>query len=66
MSDHNRNGLIDWALKLYIVLAFVFIFAPIAASFVWATWPPAVTGASPATTCVPCTPCFSSPLPGTT
>ncbi|TPL71372.1 ABC transporter permease [Mesorhizobium sp. B2-3-15] len=35
MNDFNRNPLIDWALKLYIVLAFAFIFAPIAASFVF-------------------------------
>ena len=35
MSDHNRNRLIDGVLKLYIVLAFAFIFAPIAASFVF-------------------------------
>ena len=35
MSDHNRNRLIDGALKLYIVVAFIFIFAPIAASFVF-------------------------------
>lgn len=31
----NRNRLIDWALKLYILLSFAFIFAPIAASFVF-------------------------------
>ena len=35
MSDFNRNPLIDWALKLYIALSFAFIFAPIAASFVF-------------------------------
>jgi spermidine/putrescine transport system permease protein len=35
MSGYNRNPLIDWALKLYIVLSFAFIFAPIAASFVF-------------------------------
>lgn len=35
MSDFNRNPWIDWALKLYILLSFAFIFAPIAASFVF-------------------------------
>ncbi|MBS3648483.1 ABC transporter permease [Pseudaminobacter sp. 19-2017] len=35
MSDFNRSRLIDWALRLYILLAFAFIFAPIAASFVF-------------------------------
>lgn len=35
MNDFNRNRLIDWALKIYIVLSFGFIFAPIAASFVF-------------------------------
>lgn len=35
MNDFNRNRLIDWALKLYVLLAFSFIFAPIAASFVF-------------------------------
>ncbi|WP_315928907.1 ABC transporter permease [Mesorhizobium sp. SP-1A] len=35
MNDFNRNRLIDWALKLYIILSFCFIFAPIAASFVF-------------------------------
>jgi len=35
MNDFNRNRLIDWALKLYVLLAFAFIFAPIAASFVF-------------------------------
>jgi len=35
MNDFNRSRLIDWALKLYIVLSFGFIFAPIAASFVF-------------------------------
>jgi spermidine/putrescine transport system permease protein len=32
---HNRNLAIDWALKAYIALALAFIFAPIAASFVF-------------------------------
>lgn len=32
---HNRNLAIDWALKAYILLALAFIFAPIAASFVF-------------------------------
>ena len=35
MNDFNRNRIVDWALKLYILLAFGFIFAPIAASFVF-------------------------------
>lgn len=35
MNDFNRNRSIDWALKLYLLLAFGFIFAPIAASFVF-------------------------------
>jgi spermidine/putrescine transport system permease protein len=35
MSDFNRSRPIDWALKLYLLLAFAFIFAPIAASFVF-------------------------------
>lgn len=32
---HNRNIAIDWALNTYIALALAFIFAPIAASFVF-------------------------------
>lgn len=35
MNTFNSNRLIDWALKLYVLLAFTFIFAPIAASFVF-------------------------------
>ncbi|OYR22734.1 ABC transporter permease [Brucella pseudogrignonensis] len=35
MNTINSNRLIDWALKLYVLLAFAFIFAPIAASFVF-------------------------------
>jgi spermidine/putrescine transport system permease protein len=35
MNDFNRNPLIDWALKLYVLLSFGFVFAPIAASFVF-------------------------------
>ena len=35
MNDFNRNSAVDWALKLYILLSFCFIFAPIAASFVF-------------------------------
>lgn len=35
MNTLNSNRLIDWALKLYVLLAFAFIFAPIAASFVF-------------------------------
>ena len=31
----NRNPAIDWALRLYVLLAFGFIFAPILASFVF-------------------------------
>lgn len=34
-SDINRNAMVDLALKAYIVLAFAFVFAPIAASFVF-------------------------------
>ncbi|GAB4292505.1 MAG: hypothetical protein Kow0058_11090 [Roseovarius sp.] len=33
--DINRNRAIDWALRLYVLLAFAFVFAPIAASFVF-------------------------------
>jgi spermidine/putrescine transport system permease protein len=35
MTYLNRSWLVDWALRLYIVLSFAFIFAPIAASFVF-------------------------------
>ena len=35
MNTFNSKRLIDWALKLYVLLAFAFIFAPIAASFVF-------------------------------
>lgn len=35
MNDFNSNRLIDGALKLYVLLAFAFLFAPIAASFVF-------------------------------
>jgi spermidine/putrescine transport system permease protein len=35
MNDFNRNRAVDWTLKLYILLSFGFIFAPIAASFVF-------------------------------
>lgn len=35
MSDFNRKPAIDWALKAYIILVLAFIFAPIAASFVF-------------------------------
>lgn len=31
----NRNRLIDWVLKLYLLLVFAFVFAPIGASFVF-------------------------------
>jgi spermidine/putrescine transport system permease protein len=34
-EDINRSKPVDWALKLYIVLAYTFVFAPIAASFVF-------------------------------
>jgi spermidine/putrescine transport system permease protein len=34
-TDLNRNRAIDWALMAYIVLAYAFVFAPIAASFVF-------------------------------
>ncbi|KQZ99826.1 polyamine ABC transporter permease [Mesorhizobium sp. Root157] len=33
MNDFNRNRAVDWALKLYVLLSFGFIFAPIVASF---------------------------------
>jgi spermidine/putrescine transport system permease protein len=35
MNHLNRSRLVDWALKLYIAFSFAFIFAPIAASFVF-------------------------------
>ena len=35
MNAFNRNPLIDWGLKLYVLLSLAFIFAPIAASFVF-------------------------------
>lgn len=35
MTDVNRSPLIDWALRLYVLLCFAFVFAPIAASFVF-------------------------------
>jgi len=35
MNDFNRNPAIDWVLKAYVALALAFIFAPIAASFVF-------------------------------
>lgn len=35
MSELNRNLLIDWLLRLYVMASFAFIFAPIAASFVF-------------------------------
>jgi spermidine/putrescine transport system permease protein len=31
----NRNRAVDWALVVYVILAYVFVFAPIAASFVF-------------------------------
>ena len=35
-SEHiNRNRAVDWGLKLYVLLAYAFVFAPIAASFVF-------------------------------
>ena len=34
-ADLNRNRAVDWALIIYIVLAYAFVFAPIAASFVF-------------------------------
>lgn len=34
-NELNRNPLIDGALKLYVVLAYLFVFAPILASFVF-------------------------------
>jgi spermidine/putrescine transport system permease protein len=35
MNDINRSPLIDWALRLYVLACFAFVFAPIAASFVF-------------------------------
>lgn len=35
MNEANRHPLIDWALRLYLLLAFAFVFAPIVASFVF-------------------------------
>lgn len=34
-DDLNRNRAVDWTLKAYIILAYAFVFAPIAASFVF-------------------------------
>ncbi|THD82752.1 ABC transporter permease [Aliigemmobacter aestuarii] len=34
-QELNRNRVVDWALMVYIVLAYAFVFAPIAASFVF-------------------------------
>ncbi|WP_135450589.1 ABC transporter permease [Tabrizicola caldifontis] len=34
-ADLNRNRAVDWALMVYILLAYAFVFAPIAASFVF-------------------------------
>ncbi|MCS6922501.1 MAG: ABC transporter permease [Elioraea sp.] len=34
-AEVNRNRAVDWALAAYLVLAYVFVFAPIAASFVF-------------------------------
>lgn len=34
-TDLNRSRGVDWALRVYIVLAYAFVFAPIAASFVF-------------------------------
>lgn len=34
-TDMNRNRAVDWALIVYVVLAYAFVFAPIAASFVF-------------------------------
>ena len=35
MSDFNRSALVDWGLRALLLLTFAFIFAPIAASFVF-------------------------------
>ena len=35
MSDLNRNAPVEWSLRAYVLLTFVFVFAPIAASFVF-------------------------------
>ena len=34
-EDINRNRAVDWGLKAYIIASFAFVFAPIAASFVF-------------------------------
>lgn len=34
-ANMNRNRAVDWALVVYVVLAYAFVFAPIAASFVF-------------------------------
>ena len=34
-ADMNRNRAVDWALVVYVILAYAFVFAPIAASFVF-------------------------------
>lgn len=34
-ADLNRNRGVDWALRVYIAIAYTFVFAPIAASFVF-------------------------------
>lgn len=35
MSDLNRSAPVEWSLRAYVLLTFVFVFAPIAASFVF-------------------------------
>lgn len=35
MNEINRSPLIDWLLQIYVLICFAFIFAPIAASFVF-------------------------------
>lgn len=34
-QDINRNAAVDWGLKVYVILGYAFVFAPIAASFVF-------------------------------
>ena len=35
MNDFNRNRFVEVGLRFYILLSFAFVFAPIAASFVF-------------------------------
>ena len=35
MTDFNRSAPVEWGLRAYLLLTFAFVFAPIAASFVF-------------------------------